>query len=101
MIKEVIIGKDIYPDITTEMFDELTKLEKIYGISVEFLLDEGVKFSYDTEKVSTKNYPGDISFYGLRNNLLITFEETFGELEFRDINDEVIITIPIFEREYK
>lgn len=100
--RKVKIERKIYPN-----FDNLTpkeinkKLEK-FGISMDFLFDDGIEFTYDSN-LDVRYFPGDISFIDKSRNLVIlSYLEGFSTIEFfigGDWDDETkpYLVIPIYD----
>ena len=93
------IGKNVYIDFSMASFETLDKVDKFlekYKIKIYWLLEDGVIFDYP-DNIIVKNYPGDISFFdSATNNLILTYIENFGCVEFL-IDDEVVLSVPILD----
>lgn len=101
MKQSKIIGKSIFPDFEQLTPDLISFNLKEYGVSMEFLFDDGVEFSWDDSILKAKNYPGDISFYSVGGDgkeiLVLTYIENWDYLMFENASGETILTIPIYE----
>ena len=98
MKKTIIIGKNIYPDIDLDTQKKINSFEKRFGIKIDFLFDEGVQLTYQTDSYDIATCPGDLSFIDSRTKIiLITFIESFDELQFFSKTDELLLSIPILE----
>lgn len=95
----IIFPKPIYPNIDLELSTRIKSTLSRYGIEIRFLIDSGIAFYYREDLKPIFGYSGDLCFVKSTDNsiVIISFTENFGELEFRNFSDEVILTIPIFD----
>ncbi len=69
MINTITKGINIYPDLeNNDVLDKLEKLKENYDLEVEFVFEDGLLFTYDTEKYDIKYFPGDIAFVSKNDN---------------------------------
>jgi len=98
MKKQKILGKNIFPDIDPNVQENIDKFERQFGIEIDFLFDEGVLLTYQTDQYDTSSCPGDLSFIDVKNKeIVVIFIENFLELEFFDNKHNKLLSIPILE----
>lgn len=97
-MESVIVGRNIYPDLTDEVIRNIKKVEKLLDIKLDFILDDGIKIIYPENK-----YEPDFSFGSFRlitsdfKSTAIRIVEDFGYIRFYNPFEEEILTIPILE----
>ena len=89
MIKELKIGKNIFPSFDDILPKDINEKLKRFGVSVEFLFEDGISLSYDSENLDVKYFPGDVSFFDSKTgSRLLTFIENIDELQFYSDDEE-------------
>lgn len=95
------VCRKIYPDFEHITPKEInSKLER-FGVSVDFLFDDGIEFTYAKE-LDIRYFPGDVSFVDKsRGIVVLSYVEMFGEIEFFvggdfDETTEPYLSIPIY-----
>lgn len=94
-MKELIVERKIYPDITEEIMNDIKTTLKKYDIRLEFLLDDGICF-YLPDNIEITKCPG-LVYFKKNNKVILTYTENFKHLDFSDQNDKIILSIPIME----
>lgn len=95
MKEEIKIGKEIWPDVDSA--EEINQFLRRFGVELEFLLSDGIKFEYPAEKLepvvvsSSSLYFRDVQ----TREPILHFYENFGKLVFEGMGE--IKTIPILE----
>jgi hypothetical protein len=95
------VNRKIYPDFENITPSEINKSLERFGISINFLFDDGIEFIYD-QTLDIRYFPGDISFIdNQRNIVILSYIEGFSSIDFfigGDWDDETdpYLTIPIF-----
>lgn len=97
MKKSIVIGKNISIELTKELLNNYNKILNRYKVSLDYLFMEGsIKLIYSDDYI-VKNCFGDISFYDSKGNLILSYVENFGKLEFRNSLFDTVLEIPIYE----
>lgn len=92
MKTDVTIGKNIFPSFEDILPQKVNEILEKYGVSVQFLFEDGVRFSYDSDRLNIEHYPGDLSFYDSKtNSRLLTFLENIDELQFYGDDEDIPI----------
>lgn len=94
---EVVFSRPIWPDVDGP--EEVNKFLEGLGIKVSFLLDSGIKFSYDFDKFDSYRI-GDETLYlkdPITKNNLFHYYEGIGELVFENLITMEKFTIPIYD----
>lgn len=92
------IGKNLYPDLTEEIVNNVKEFEKRYKLKLDFLFDDGIKISY-----SKSEYEPNTDFGSFRlldpttKEAIIKVIINFDFVEFFDCYNKKILTIPILE----
>ena len=93
MKEEIKIGKEIWPDVDSA--EEINQFLKKFGVELEFLLSDGIKFEYPAEKLepfvvsSSSLYFKDV----MTRDPVLHFYEDFGELVFEGMGERKVIPI--------
>ena len=89
MIKEIKLGKNIFPSFDDILPKDINEKLKRFGVSVQFLFDDGISFSYDSDTIDIKHFPGDLSFFDSKSgSRLLTYVENIDDLEFYSEDEE-------------
>lgn len=77
------IERKIYPDFENSLMpDEINEKLKRFGVSLNFLFDDGLEFIYDPT-LDIRHFPGDISFVDKAKNIVIlSYVEGFSSIDF-------------------
>lgn len=96
--KVVRTGKNIYPDLTEEVHKNIKDIEKRFNIEISFLLDDGINIVYSGNIYEPDNSLSSFRLIsGSTKETVIKIVENFGSLDFYDIYDKLILSIPILE----
>ena len=88
----------LFPDLDSINIEELNRRLEVLNIKMEFIIGDGLEFTYDPGELDVRNVPCDISFYNKIGNLVLNIVENFDTLDFYtslDINSEPYFKVPI------
>ena len=94
---EIIMCRSIWPDIDGP--EEVNEFLKDLGVSVSFLLDSGIKFEYDPEKLEPYKI-GEGTLYlkdPVTKDNLFHYYEDIEELVFENLATKQEYKIPIYD----
>lgn len=86
---------DIYPDFEAFPLDEFRSFLGKYKITVNFLFDDGLEFTYDETEVEWKRSPNNGGFYDICGNLIFTIIDDFGEIDIENLEGKTLFSIPV------
>lgn len=94
-MKEVIVGSDIFPELTDEIIDNVNNFLKKYNIDINYLFEDGISFLIKDNSIikETKNYPGNLGFYDKSGNLIFYFVDSISSFYFKDPEDNIILQV--------
>lgn len=99
--KKEKIKRKVYPDLSNMTLTEINKRLEKFGVSIDFLFDDGIEFTYNST-LDIRHFPGDISFVDREKNLVVlSYLEGFSSIEFFiggdwGDEDEPYLNIPIY-----
>lgn len=101
--RKLKIERRIYPDFENSITPkEINEKLKKFGVSINFLFDDGIEFIYDST-LEVRYFPGDVSFVDkARNVVVLSYLEGFSSIEFfiggnwAD-DDSPYLQIPIYD----
>lgn len=93
MMKKIYCGKEIWPDEDARKVNDFLKK---YNIKLDFLLSDGICFSYPDEVEANLVSSDSCYFIDSRTKVIILhYYESFGELVLENDHDKY--SIPILE----
>lgn len=103
MSKKIVrIERKIYPSFENLTPAEVNKKLERFKVSVNFLFDDGIEFTYDST-LDVRYFPGDVSFINKEKNIVVlSYLEGFSNIEFYiggdwDDETEPYLVIPIYD----
>lgn len=97
MKNKIRLKRSIWPDIDGP--DDVNRFLKRLGIEVRFLLDDGLEFSYPSDRLEpVKSGEGTLYFRDpLTKDLVFHYYEDIGEAVFENLITSENFEVPIYE----
>lgn len=97
---KIRIGHNLYPQFDDDGLDyeKVRELAAQYDIGIDFLFEDGIEFSYDSNKYTIRRFPGDVAFYDEENQAVVLYiEDLFGQIEFHSYwpKEECLLVIKV------
>lgn len=97
-MSSIILGKNLYPDLTEEVVSNIKKFEEKYKLKLNFLLDDGIKINYQKGEYEPNTDFGSFRLLdAITRDIMIKVVINFDYIEFLDNDNKLILTIPILE----
>ena len=94
---EVILNRPIWPDVDGP--EGVNEFLRDLGISVSFLLDSGIRFEYDPEKLEPYQIGNGTLYFKdpITKDNLFHYYEDIGGIVFENLVTKDKFTIPIYD----
>lgn len=94
---KAVIGKNIFPDLSKEILEDIKKFEEKYNIKIEFLFDDGISIEYSNDYREINENSQGYSLITCSGDIAFIIIESFERIEFTDLFGKKLLEIPIIE----